>query len=144
MFCTSCGTQLQEGAKFCTACGRPTVASTQPYQPTPVVTQAKGSGAVGATSGLVGGLGCSVFLGIIGLALCFTGIGALIGIPMILAAFGTPIMGFFQGMKAIEGPCPYCEKPIFCSSVHQRKGGITCPACKNRVVIRGKTLVKLS
>nr|MCR4722870.1 zinc-ribbon domain-containing protein [Eubacteriales bacterium] len=32
MYCTKCGEQLEEGAKFCGKCGTPVNAETQPVQ----------------------------------------------------------------------------------------------------------------
>ena len=53
----------------------------------------------GATSG------CLIVMG--GL-LCLTGIGAIIGIPLILGGLLAPFLAPLVTMGSLKGPCPYC------------------------------------
>jgi DNA-directed RNA polymerase subunit RPC12/RpoP len=95
-------------------------------------TSAKGEGL--ATGCLAGAMtsGCLIVAG--GL-LCLTGIGAIIGIPMILGGLLAPFLGPVLGLTNIKGKCPYCETNVTAQS---RALGVTCPACKKRIVIREK------
>jgi DNA-directed RNA polymerase subunit RPC12/RpoP len=91
----------------------------------------------GTIGGLVGGL----LLIILGVALCFTGIGAIIGLPLLffgaVAILSGPLSAFFQ----IRGACPYCGSEVLALST---KPGVTCEACKNRIVIRNKQFIKVN
>jgi hypothetical protein len=68
---------------------------------------------------------------VIGAMVSFTGIGLLIGVPMILIGIAYP----FIGRSLIKGPCPYCGQEL---SAFGFKTGITCLACKEHVIIRDK------
>lgn len=161
MYCQNCGSQVAETVKFCTKCGtpvqnpqsiqyQPSQTSPQgPYSPvqqhfnqeaantlpTPAIPQgttAKSTKFTGCLFSSWVAFGCVLPVGIL---LCFTGIGAIIGIPLILAALIFP----FTGFAAQKAPCPYCGQ-----MVHVFAGvGVNCPACKQRIVIRGKQFLKV-
>ena len=100
-------------------------------------TSAKGEGvATGCAAGAMTS-GCLIVAG--GL-LCLTGIGAIIGIPMILAGLLAPFLGPVIGLTNIRGKCPYCEISVKALS---RDVGVTCPACKKRIVIRQRRFYKI-
>jgi DNA-directed RNA polymerase subunit RPC12/RpoP len=103
-------------------------------------TEAESAKALGATTGAFAG-GCmgAVFV-IVGVLLCFTVIGAIIGIPLILIGVGSPIMGSLVGLGSIKGPCPWCGGVVV---TPLRSHGVDCPSCKKRVVVRGKQFVAL-
>lgn len=94
------------------------------------------------------GCGCLVATGMaywmiaIGIILCFTGIGALIGVPLIIAGILMPIFGWGMGKemascKMIAKDCPYCGRPkVVAQQGDISNGGITCPACQHRIIIR--------
>ncbi len=69
-----------------------------------------------------------------GFGLTMIGIGAIIGVPMMVIAailfVGAPLFGLF---RVLNGPCPYCSSDLT-ASPHVK--GVTCPACKKRVVVR--------
>lgn len=90
----------------------------------------KGEGFLG---GLVAGWGCGIWLIIIGVVLCFTGIGAIIGVPLIIAGLLAFIIGPIMGLAQIKGPCPYCGSKVRATKTQP---GVDCPACKKRIVIR--------
>ncbi|MHB9070956.1 MAG: hypothetical protein ACYC54_11390 [Sedimentisphaerales bacterium] len=81
--------------------------------------------------------GCLISLGAI---LCFTGIGAIIGIPLIIIALLAPFFGGLLGLGARKCKCPWCETQI---SSFMTSKGIDCPACKKRIVIKGKKFIKV-
>ena len=66
-------------------------------------------------------------LGFIGLLLCFTGIGAIIGIPLMIVALKGPKKGGYVGA------CPHCGPRAAVSQIH---AGANCPACKGRIVVK--------
>jgi hypothetical protein len=88
----------------------------------------------GALAGCAFGWTFGLVLIVLGLILTFTGIGAIIGVPMIIVGVVLPFVGPFLGLANIKGPCPYCG-----SDVHATKTqpGVTCPACQRRIIIRG-------
>ncbi len=87
-------------------------------------------GCAGGCIGAFFGLG---FISI-GLLLSLTGIGAIIGIPMILIGLVMPFsVGGFTGLMGMitkKGNCPYCNFAITVTPMP----GIDCPACKKRIL----------
>ncbi len=81
-------------------------------------------------------LATSGCLFMVGVLLTATGVGAIIGLPMIIAAFLAPFLGFTW----IKGACPYCGSQV--STMGTQKG-VTCPACKKRIVIRNKKFIRV-
>ena len=62
-----------------------------------------------------------------------TGIGAFIGIPLILLGLLAPL----AGLSSIKAPCPYCGAIVYqLPLIHQE--GITCSTCKKRIVVRDR------
>ncbi|MBP1711779.1 MAG: hypothetical protein H6Q49_1981 [Deltaproteobacteria bacterium] len=68
---------------------------------------------------------------VIGVLVSFTGIGLIIGIPLILCGIAYP----FIGRSLIKGPCPYCGSEVRAFGF---KTWITCLACRELIVIRDK------
>lgn len=78
-----------------------------------------------------------VILIILGLIIPIIGpILIFLGVASLLAS----IVGPFLGIKALRLPCPYCETEI---AVMNNKKGVTCKACKQRVVIRNNEFIKI-
>jgi DNA-directed RNA polymerase subunit RPC12/RpoP len=73
----------------------------------------------------------------VGIILCFTGIGAILGIPLILWAF---IMPFIKPTRNLVGSCPYCGHGIV---ANENDVGVTCLACQQRIIIRNGNFHKL-
>ncbi len=76
---------------------------------------------------------------VIGIILCFTGIGAIIGVPLIIAAIILPFLNI--GNSMIQGFCPYCGYDVF---AFKRDPGVTCKSCKQRILIRDGNFYKLN
>ena len=72
---------------------------------------------------------------VIGVLVSFTGIGLIVGIPLILAGIAYP----FIARHIITGPCPYCGIKI---STLASRSGIACRACGKPVIIQEKKFVK--
>lgn len=76
----------------------------------------------------------------IGGVLCATGIGLLIGIPVIAVSFWHLFTSPWKYRKILAGDCPVCsERCIMPPKVRARK----CPCCKSRLVVRGDELCKV-
>lgn len=112
--------------------GKPTL----PGKPT----KAKDEKGFGAATGALGGAVAGGCLIIVGLLLTLTGIGALIGIPLILIGLVMPFFGGVLGLSAIKGSCPYCGHTIHTES---KKPGLNCPACNQRIVIKDKKFYRV-
>lgn len=119
--CSKCGAELQAPWKFCPLCGG-TAAAPLPAHAAP----AEKSPARGAFGGLVFGILAVPILVIVGGLLCLTGLGAILGIPMIVAAVFAPLLGPLVGMKAHTGRCPYCGTAVSDIGTNERR---ECPVC---------------
>jgi len=88
---------------------------------------------VGCLSGTIGA-GC---MQIIGVLLCLTGIGAIVGIPLIIMGFAAPaVTGAITGEIMIKSSCPACGQAI----EDIKKPGYDCPACGERLIAKEKTM----
>jgi hypothetical protein len=126
--CNRCRTVYDDHAKFCSKCGSGTF-------------QAKAAGpgvnVGGGIFGFVYGTSMAIWAFIVGVFLCATGIGALIGVPLMIAGVLMPFLGAAKGAAILNGPCPWCG--------HRATGsppGFNCAACRNRVIVRGKFFMK--
>ncbi len=72
---------------------------------------------------------------VIGVLVSFTGIGLILGIPLILAGIAYP----FIARHIITGPCPYCGIKV---STLGSRSEVKCRACGKPVVIQNKQFVK--
>ncbi len=102
--------------------------------------ETKSDKGIGILLGGVAGWVMALMLISIGGILCLTGIGAIIGIPMILGGLMTPFIGIWIGATSIKGLCPYCGYEVSCSS---KIPGINCPSCNKRIIIREKKFYKI-
>ncbi len=65
--------------------------------------------------------------------------GVLLGL---LCSVIAPVVGGVWGAAcSIKGPCPYCGYVIHTES---KSPGITCRACKKRIVIKGQRFYKVA
>lgn len=97
--CSHCGHHLESPWRFCANCGAPiSPAETALEHTAPEPAPAKG-----AFGGLFLGVVTVPLLLIVGSLLCLTGLGAFLGIPMILAGILAPLFGPVYGMAAPKG-----------------------------------------
>ena len=66
-----------------------------------------------------------------GLALCFTGIGIIVGVPMMIFSFPKK-----STLGLYTGNCPKCDQPIMATPAPI---GFDCPICKTRIIRNGNT-----
>lgn len=146
-FCSQCGLQQPEAARFCSACGTslsgevPQTGALTGDAP-PRSTEMKEAGALAKTGGALLGCGIGVWIGVamilVGLVLSATGIGMIIGIPLILVGLVFPFLAPFIGLAMVTGSCPYCA-----SSVTAFGGAFNCATCKKRIIIKNKRFVRV-
>jgi phage shock protein C len=77
MYCTKCGVELGENARFCSSCGNPTVNAPPPEMPRALMLDTRNKKIAGVCAGLARYLGVDVVLMrvlILGFAIC-TGVG---------------------------------------------------------------------
>jgi len=91
----------------------------------------------GGLEGYVAGWGCMVPLGFI---LLSTGIGAIIGIPVIFAGILAPFLWAIVGLTRITGKCPYCGYSLNAKSIDK---AVNCETCEKRIIIKDNTFIKL-
>lgn len=141
--CTHCNLQLQPAWSFCPGCGvsiahelnppaEPHPAQPHLVEPTPVRA---------ALSGLFFGLVVTPVCLIVGTMLCLTGLGAFLGVPMIIAGVLAPLIGPVIGMSSMRGNCPWCGAPV--SSLDSTQH-FDCDACHRPIVIRDHKFVPVA
>jgi len=128
--CPKCAAQLDARWNFCPHCGASHLTETPTPSVAPLTQRAPVEGAFG---GLLFGLLAAPILIVLGTLLCLTGLGAFLGIPLILAAVFAPVLGPLVGLGALRGKCPWCGAPV---SAISSKQSFDCSACSQRIVIR--------
>ncbi|MEH6816804.1 MAG: hypothetical protein V7683_09735 [Pseudoalteromonas distincta] len=68
---------------------------------------------------------------LIGISLCFTGIGAFVGVPLIIIVFIYQVKGNERIIGAWKGSCPKCGGDIFwyAGNEETKQGNFQCPIC---------------
>lgn len=133
--CLRCAARLERTWRFCPLCGGTMKAENPELVERPMAENAPGKGGFG---GLLFGMLAVPILVIVGTMLCLTGLGAILGIPMILAAVFAPLLGPVVGLGALKGKCPWCGVTV--SSIINAKD-FDCHACGGRVAIRNRKFV---
>jgi len=139
--CPKCGMQLAPTWKFCPACGAAIVPEV-PRQAGPMEAapgEIEHAPMEGPFSGLLFGVLAAPILIIVGTLLCLTGLGAILGVPMILAAILAPLLGPLIGFGALQGKCPWCGSPV--RSVTSTKV-FHCLACNQGISIKNRRFVR--
>jgi len=104
--CTKCGTLLETSWSFCPKCG---LGVTREAHPHPAQAERERSSVPGAFGGLLFGVIVAPVLIILGTLLCLTGLGAFLGVPMIIGAIIAPLVGPLLGLGEHKIRCPYCN-----------------------------------
>src|SRR5437763_15263020 len=101
-----CGTPLEMSWSFCPKCG---VAANRETHAHAASAQHEKSSVPGAFGGLLFGVITTPVLIIFGTLLCLTGLGAFLGVPMIIAAVLAPLAGPLLGIGEHKVRCPSCR-----------------------------------
>ena len=128
--CPTCSRHIEDSWRFCPGCGtvRASNVVREHEEAEPEAAPTKS-----AYSGLLLGLIAMPILLIVGIMLCLTGLGAILGVPMIIAAILAPLAGPMFGLGALAGECPWCG--IAVSSV-ANLNDFNCHGCGKRIAIR--------
>jgi hypothetical protein len=86
----------------------------------------------GAFGGLFFGAVMAPVLIIFGTLLCLTGLGAILGIPMIIAGLVSPLAGPLMGMGEHQGKCPCCGVHVVSVTDGQPH---YCPSCDHEFTL---------
>jgi hypothetical protein len=97
--CPSCATHLASLWKFCPQCGA--IVPPESHPPAPHVEPEKAP-TKGAYSGLLFGAIVAPMAIIVGTLLCLTGLGAIVGVPLIILGIVSPLLGPLIGLGALE------------------------------------------
>jgi hypothetical protein len=100
--CLQCGESLNENWIFCARCGAK-VGHATPVDAAPAGHEHEPAPVTGAFSGAAFGLIAAPIALIFGIMLCLTGLGAVVGIPVIILAIFAPLMGPLFGLGAAKG-----------------------------------------
>ncbi len=136
--CAKCGTKLTMAWSFCPHCGG-AIAHQAPVKHEHVDVQR--TSAQGGFGGLLFGLLVAPVMIIVGTLLCLTGLGAILGIPMIIGAVMAPLVGPMMGLGAHKGKCPECGMVVTSMADEQN---YDCPACNRRFAISDHSVAKAS
>ncbi len=121
--CSKCGTQLALQWSFCPHCGLTATRESHATAPAP---EHEKSSMPGAFGGLFFGVVMAPVLVIFGALLCLTGLGAILGIPMIIAGLVSPLAGPLMGLNEHQGKCPCCGVHVVSVTDGQPH---YCPSC---------------
>jgi DNA-directed RNA polymerase subunit RPC12/RpoP len=90
----------------------------------------------GVAAGFLLGAGAGSIIFFAGFLLCLMGIGVFVGTPMILVALAAPLVIAVSRsrIRYRQGRCPYCDALV---DVAWAAGGFNCPACEQRVLVKG-------
>ncbi len=136
--CIKCGTTLQNNWGFCPQCGLTASREVRPHAE-PAVREK--SSVPGAFGGLVFGVIAAPVLIILGTLLCLTGLGAFLGVPMIIVAIIAPLAGPLLGIGEHKVRCPSCntrEITIADGQLHY------CPNCSKEFAVGERHAVPAS
>jgi predicted RNA-binding Zn-ribbon protein involved in translation (DUF1610 family) len=131
--CVKCGAQLSSSWSFCPRCGTTVVS-----QPS-VSTEIEKAPVKYAFSGLLFGLIVTPMCIIVGVMLCLTGLGAFLGVPLIIGGVLAPLLGPIVGIGELRGKCPSCG--IELNNII-KSPSFTCHKCGERIVVQNRRFVK--
>ena len=134
--CARCGMQLAIAWTFCPHCGGAIQHEAVAHREH---VEAGKTSAPGGFGGLLFGLLISPVMIIVGTLLCLTGLGAFLGVPMIIGAVAVPLIAPMMGLGAHKGKCPSCGMVV--TSMSDGKT-YDCPACNRSFAVSDHEVVK--
>ena len=134
--CSKCGTHLTSPWNFCPNCGATVAHEIHTH---PALHHAENAPVQGAFGGLLIGVVAVPILIIVGTMLCLTGLGAFLGVPMIIAGVLAPLLGPMIGIGELKGKCPWCGTEV--SNVVNAPG-FDCHVCSKRIAVENHRFIK--
>jgi len=135
--CAKCASHLEPQWKFCPSCG---------VERTPEIHEAvhahparEKAPIKGAFTGLFFGLIAAPVLIIAGGMICLTGLGIVLGIPLIVAGVLAPLIGPTMGINSLKAACPWCGAEVSGVSIFDK---FSCPTCGEHIVMKKHELLK--
>jgi DNA-directed RNA polymerase subunit RPC12/RpoP len=140
--CSKCAAQLSSLWRFCPLCGleipfKPEVPTPIQKQESPIETE-KNPGRSGF-SGLLLGVIVTPMCIIVGTMLCLTGLGAILGIPMIIGGILAPILAPMIVIGEPKGECPWCGTKV--SNVFNA-AHFECHECGQKIDAQNRHFIK--
>jgi DNA-directed RNA polymerase subunit M/transcription elongation factor TFIIS len=142
--CPTCNNEISINAEACPKCGEPITDEKKKKAATSIDLshiEEKESAKTeiikrkGGLDGFILGIPMAIVCFALGIFLSMTGIGSLIGMPLVIVSFFIPFVLAFITLSFISGPCPYCGHKVLAQT---KKTGVNCSACKKRIVIGRK------
>ena len=134
--CLKCKAELASPWNFCPKCGA-AIASEIPVKV--ILPEVEKAPVFGAFSGLYFGIIAVPMLFIVGGLLCLTGLGAFVGVPMIILAVFAPLLGPMIGLGTVKGKCPWCG--AFVDSVTDASS-FDCLECDKRITVENHKFIR--
>jgi hypothetical protein len=134
--CAKCGTLLETSWGFCPKCG---VGITREAHPHAAHVEPETSSVPGAFGGLLFGVIVAPVLIIFGTLLCLTGLGAFLGVPMIIVAIIAPLVGPVLGLGEHKVRCPSCNTRMITVADGRMH---YCPTCEKEFALCEHHLAK--
>ena len=136
--CTKCRMMLDQSWTFCPKCGLAVTHETHSHaEPA----EHEKSSMPGAFGGLLFGVIAAPILLIVGIMLCLTGLGAFLGVPMIIAAIFAPLAGPVFGMGEHKVRCPSCNTRMITIADNRMH---YCPTCEKEFALGEHQVVNAS
>lgn len=138
--CPKCARNLDSAWSFCPRCATP--CPTEPASQTTlsqVPADVEKTPVLGAFSGLYIGVIVVPLAIILGGLLCLTGLGAFLGVPMIIFGVLAPLIGPVVGIGSLSGKCPWCGACMD-SIVDGKK--FECLECSHKIAIEHRHFVR--
>lgn len=131
--CTKCNSHLSSPWHFCPSCG-----AEVPQEPAQIF-EAEKAPVKNAFSGLLFGLLILPMCLIVGIMLCMTGLGAILGIPIIILGILAPLLGPMIGIGEPRGKCPWCGAAL--DNVINTPA-FDCHVCSGKIEMKNHKFVK--
>ena len=138
--CSKCGAKLSSPWRFCPLCGLE-IQSQLPSQTQELEPPAEPEKhpARNGFSGLLLGIVITPMCIIVGTMLCLTGLGAILGIPMIIGGILAPILTPMIVIGEPKGMCPWCGTKV--SNVFNA-AHFECHECGQRIDAQNRHFIK--
>jgi hypothetical protein len=132
--CQKCGAQTTSPWSFCPTCG-----TRIPPQEKLASAEVEKAPIKPAFSGLLFGLIVAPMCLIVGGMLCCTGLGAFLGVPVIIAGILAPLIGPMVGLGEPRGKCPWCGNEL---TDIVNSPAFECHSCNGKVLFENSKFVK--
>jgi predicted RNA-binding Zn-ribbon protein involved in translation (DUF1610 family) len=135
--CAKCGSHIESQWKFCPLCG--VERAPEAHESAHMHHAHERAPVKGAFSGLLFGVIAAPVLIISGGMICLTGLGIVLGIPLIIAGVLAPLIGPMMGINSLKAACPWCGAEVSGVGIFDK---FSCPTCGEHIVMKKHELLK--